>query len=328
MTSDWLLQLGHRNDVYVLPEFRVVYVSVAKNACTSIKWVIGTLAHEDVAHFTAGLSGEVSDEHAVHLRNKFVTGNAWRADEVPIDMRATIRPDRGWFIFTVLRDPWTRFFSAWLEKILMQGPGYRWLREEDWYPSIPRTAGDIMKGFHSFAAAYAGNERLANDPHFRSQRSIILPESVPYSRIYPIDEMDALRRDLESHVAVNGWKHGISFPRFNETPLHANAQVYTPTARAHVERAYADDFLEWGQGWSFDDIENEPTWSEAAIQEVRVAASLRKRLGDVRGIALTHKRNFDHERTLRHRAEKELALYQHFSGPKPLRGSDIDEEPV
>ena len=41
----------HKTATYVLPRWKVVYVSVPKAACTSIKWLIAELQEEDPARF-------------------------------------------------------------------------------------------------------------------------------------------------------------------------------------------------------------------------------------------------------------------------------------
>src|SRR5699024_3446387 len=289
--TDWLSELGHNGRVYVVPEFRLVYVSVAKNACTTLKWVIAELAREDTAGFRSGLHTFVNEEHAVHSRGQFK--HALHPDEVDPALRPEIHPDNGWFVFGVVRDPRDRLFSAWQEKLLMQNPGYRWLRDEPWYPEIPNDAAEIASGFARFvdAAATDSNFSLMNDTHFRLPTQSPSWDVVPYSRIYLLVALGELRSDLMRHVESLGWSGPLHFWRGNETPLRANSAAFADgDVREKIEKIYATDFENFGEFWDFSRIVAAPAWEPAAVQEVRVRAQLGRRLADVREIALRHRK--------------------------------------
>gem|GEM_PF-2189804 len=309
--TDWLAELGHNGRVYVVPEFRLVYVSVAKNACTTLKWVIAELAREDTAGFRSGLHTFVSEEHAVHARGQFT--RALYPDEVDPALRPEVHPDNGWFIFGVVRDPRARLFSAWQEKLLMQNPGYRWLRDEPWYPNIPDNADEIASGFARFVSAAAAdpNFPLLEDTHFRLQTKSLSRHIIPYSRIYPIAEFDELRADLMRHLESQGWSGPLHFWRGNETPLRANATVFADRdVRENIEKIYATDFEQFGELWDFSRIAAAPAWESAAIQEVRVRAQLGRRLGDVREIALRHRKRANREAKRAREANARIAALE------------------
>ena len=46
--DDSLRILGTTRRAYVIPELKLLYISLAKNACTSIKWLMAELAGEDL----------------------------------------------------------------------------------------------------------------------------------------------------------------------------------------------------------------------------------------------------------------------------------------
>jgi hypothetical protein len=301
--------------VYVVPEFRLVYVSVAKNACTTLKWAVAELAREDTTAFHAGLRPYVSDEHAVHARSQFKL--ALHPDEVDSALRAQIHPDNGWFIFGVVRDPRVRLFSAWQDKLLMQAPAYRWLRDEPWYPNIPNDADEIVADFARFVGAAASDPefRLLRDTHFRSQKKALLWGAVPYSRIYPIEALDELRGDLERHTKSLGWDGPLHFRRGNETPLKANSAVFADGVREKIENIYATDFECFGEFWDFARISAVPEWDPATVHEVRSRAELGRRVADVRQIALHHRKRANREAKRADEAvsrlERELSASRH-----------------
>jgi hypothetical protein len=201
-------------------------------------------------------------------------------------------PDNGWFVFGVVRDPRTRLFSAWEDKLLLHEPGFRWARDKPWFPEFPRDAETIVADFARFvdAALELPTLRLFEDDHFRSQVGTLLPETIPYSRIYPIEEMAQLRTDLSRHVEALGWTEPLNFRRSNDNPLRATAAVFAAGVAAKVEQLYAEDFAAFGDFWDLARIDAMPDWTPAQLHEAQVRASIGRRLGDVRHIALDYRR--------------------------------------
>jgi hypothetical protein len=301
-----IASLGHNGRVYVIPEFKLVYASVAKNACTAMKWVMADLAREDVSEFHSGLKPYTAEEHAVHNRDLFK--KALYPDEVDPKTWAEIAPDTGWFIFGILRDPRSRLFSAWQDKLLMQDPAYRWLRREPWYPEIPRDADAIIADFARFVDAFSSHPqfRLRGDTHFRPQVDSLMLDKVPYSRLYSIDELAALHIDLTQHVAALGWHEPLNFRRSNDTPLRANAAAFPDDVREKVEAIYAADFEAFGGMWDFGKIADVADWSPAAVREVQVRGALGVRLGDVRQIALDFRKSAERAARRADKLERQL----------------------
>ena len=58
----------HKTATFVLPRWKVVYVSVPKAACTSIKWMIAHVQEEDPEHFYTSLSREIARPTTIHRR--------------------------------------------------------------------------------------------------------------------------------------------------------------------------------------------------------------------------------------------------------------------
>ncbi len=306
--EDWITPLGHNGRVWIVPEFKLVYVSVAKNACTAIKWVIADLAREDVNTFVSGLRAEPTDESVVHGRSLFK--NVPFPDEIDPAMRSEIHPDNGWFTFAIARDPRSRFFSAWQDKLLMQNPGYRRYRGEPWYPTVPRDATEIISAFARFvdaASSPEGIDLLSKDTHFRRQVNLLKLDKIPYSHVYQIEEFSTLRADLERHLAPLGWSEPVRFRQSNHTPLRANGAAYPDDVRRKVESIYAADFKEFGSHWDFSRIATAPEWSAATVRETQVRGELGLRLGEVRDIALYYRREAKRANHRAARLEKQLS---------------------
>lgn len=60
----------------MVPDYKLVYVSTPKNACTTLKRAVADLAGEDAASFRIGLRAFTMAEHAVHARGWCPPGSA------------------------------------------------------------------------------------------------------------------------------------------------------------------------------------------------------------------------------------------------------------
>jgi hypothetical protein len=289
-TSSWVTTKGFRDRVWIVPEFKIVFVAVAKNACTSIKRVIAELGRENLDKFKPGLKAYTDDGSAVHMRSLY--RKIPSPDKLDPEIAAQIHPDNGWFIFGIVRDPWSRLFSAWQDKMLLQYPAYRWAETKPWYPRFPESTEQINADFARFVDAAVADRKfpLLTNTHFRLQSLTLDHEIVPFSHIYPIGKLDELRDDLAAHVEPLGWQAPIAFQRTNDTPLKANGAVFAGDVRAKVESWYAADFAQFGEYFDFARIEAVPEWTAAQLREVQLRAASTRRLGDVRKIALDYQK--------------------------------------
>ncbi len=282
-TADRLAKVGADPRVYVVPEARLVFVALNKNACTSLKWMTAAIAGEDLTGFKAGLRTYTTDHEAVH--NRSLWRRALTMNRVDPQVRATIDPAQGWFIFGVVRDPRGRLFSAWQNKLLLENAGYTQWRDQPWYPRTSFDAEAVRASFAGFVDALDGDPRhplLMKDNHFKSQTRLLLLNKIRYSRIYDITEMGTLRSELQAHLASVGMSSGLLLPQANDTPLRTNAAVFADGVREKIERIYADDFTRFGDRWDFAAITAAAPWTEAALAEAELRATLGRRISELR----------------------------------------------
>src|SRR5690625_3323716 len=107
---------------FVLPEHKIVYMSVTKAACTSLRWMIAHLSGEDLEGFHRTPVGHQTRLMTVHNRRRWA--RTPQLQDLSEDQLARISRDDGWFIFAVVRDPWSRLWSAWQSKFLVQYTPY------------------------------------------------------------------------------------------------------------------------------------------------------------------------------------------------------------
>jgi hypothetical protein len=293
---------------FALPEQRVFFVQVNKNACTSLKWMLAGVAGEDLKAFAPSLHASTSEQDDIHDRKQWQV--VPRLDAMTPEQRAQIHPDNGWFVFAVTRDPRSRLFSAWQSKLLLENPGYTRYRGEHWYPRHPLTADTVVADFAKFVALFERQPhlRIRRDAHFCDQVNLLHLDAVTYTKIYDIRELDMLLTDLQRHLDSVGWHGQLQLPRLNDTPLAVNAQPFGDGIRERIEKLYAADFELFGDRWDFGRVEQQSPWTDQALHEAEWHAIYGRRIGYLREEALTFRAKFriarERKQVAKARAEK------------------------
>ncbi|MDQ3889804.1 MAG: sulfotransferase family 2 domain-containing protein [Actinomycetota bacterium] len=273
----------HKSATYVLSRWKVVYVAVPKAACTSLKWLIADLQEENRERFYTALTREVTRATTIHRRPQ------WRRTpmlhRLSDEELAEISPERGWFVFTVIRHPSSRLWSAWQSKLLLREP--RWVRRfgtEPWFPRIPSRSSDIVEDFQRFVRSIAENrdQKIMRDRHFLSQSRLVTPEKTPYTRIYETQEIDELLQDLAAQLRRYGWDGSLSLDSANETPLRPLASMFSSEVVDAIAAVYGEDFERFG----YENVVPEPLepaeeYGEAALLEIRRLLERAERIGDL-----------------------------------------------
>lgn len=304
---------------FVAPEHRVLFISVNKNACTSLKWMMAGLIGDDLGGFAGDLMPFATLDEVVHDRSRWSRRS--RLGKLDREVRACIHPENGWFVFGVVRDPRLRFFSAWQNKVLLQSPITSGWRRQPWFPRHPVTEATIVEDFARFTAFMADNPgtRMRQDPHFQSQVALLNADVVPYSRIYEIGELGRLRSDLTAHLEAVGRPHELHLPRANHTPLRARAVLFENGVRERIEQMYAADLDEFGDLWDFDAALHASPWSAEQLAEADLVAALGHRMGDLRDIGLAERKRADEATERAERAERELRELRAAAGSGQVR---------
>jgi hypothetical protein len=306
-----------RRNAWVFPEQKVVWVAIAKNACTSIKWMLADMAGEDRQRIYTSNHAEVSRRMCIHDRDLWQNVK-YPADLEP-DLAAEISPDNGWFIFTVVRDPRVRAWSAWQSKFLQRDPIYkRKFPSPPWAPRLPTSSEDVIEDFKLFTdwvATHPRNRVLA-DPHFALQVDRVDSQSTPYSKVYDIEDLAELPTDLRSHLANLGIDNEVTLGRDNDTYLPVSGEVFGGGVREQLEAIYARDLQRFGARWDFDNImAKRPEWSKAAFSAIADHAAMGERIRDILNVSAEM-------RSQRDKARSELR--QREQVPVTASAEDVD----
>ncbi len=270
--------------LFVLPQWKLVYVSVPKNACTSVKWLMAELAGEDLDRIRKGTGVSYNPTRAGQVHDRSSWQNTPEVGELDTELVQQVHPDNGWFVFGVLRDPRLRFFSAWQDKFLLRSPGYwRWW-DKPLQPPVPQEPADIVESFRRFVlevSADPAHEAL-DDGHFMSQVHALHQEVVPFSHLYDMSELGSMTADLAAHLTAQGYDGPVTLGRSNRSPFEPVGELFAGGVREAIEEMFADDFAGFGERWDFSRIEARPTsWTPDAFAHAHSVIAMNERIADV-----------------------------------------------
>jgi hypothetical protein len=272
---------------FVVRDKKLIYISVTKVACTSLRWMIADLAREDLAGFYPGIAAHQSRLMTIH-REREHWKHTPQVSTMPPDEIAQISPDNGWFIFAVVRDPWSRLWSAWQSKFLVRHPSYLdRFGDEPWFPRVPEKQQDVIDDFQAFVAArpWLTNEELIPDVHFRPQIRSVHLNNINYTRVYDLKDMSVLLADIHTHLKTVGQDQELYLPRSNETPLALIPAVLDNGVAAEIETLYRADFAAFGDRWSLETVKMQDSWTDDAIRFAAYHTVANERIGDISAAA-------------------------------------------
>ncbi len=180
----------------VSEEHKLFYIPVAKCACTSLKSLMVRLAGVDRA--------DIAMELGVHfVTDRFNTGVQLK--DKPIDLAREILASDDYFKFSVIRDPFERLVSAYLEKFVYKRASWRnRVHTEQVVREVQGSAHfDLQTGisFNQFIEHILRQDPYDLDPHWRPQ--YLYFQGVPHiSRIFRLENIDQLEQYLLQQLGI------------------------------------------------------------------------------------------------------------------------------
>lgn len=209
-----------------------------------------------------------------------------------LDIDQTIRNEifaraGGWFVFAVSRNPFSRAVSVFENKVRLGEPRYLAL-EAKYGDRGP--FGDARDAFKAFVhEVLCDPSRRDQDPHFSAQTRLLMPDIVPYARIYRLDEISLMVKELAAHINALGGSATPTPPRENEGLGGPWRDYYDEATAAAIGHAYAQDFA--ALGYDSEDWRGgsgtivEPHWMRRWRAEVVERNATIDRLYDWLGLA-------------------------------------------
>lgn len=241
MTQAAPTKLGHaRNRGIVLEDLRIVYVPVPKTACTSILWSLARLAGLKPSRFGSSRGSEVTPSMTVHDMTQWPAGCRLRRRDD--DWIANVDSDPSWLVFTVVRDPIARLWSAWQSKLLFREPRFvREFGQETWFPRNPNHSGHVLEDFRTFVDAVVSG--TARDAHWLPQTELLESTPLPFNFIGHTEEMGSTMKRLREHLMG---ERVPTLDRRNEGVLPAPWAVLPSGVRKRAVDFYRSDYEAYG----------------------------------------------------------------------------------
>lgn len=269
---------------FVSRRHRYVYVETPKAACTQMKHFIAALEGASFGFQGAPYLRETRLQMLIHQRLHFKMPTVMDLEAEEIGAMLAGRSD--YLIFALVRNPFSRLVSAFESKVRLREPGFsdrskRWVALE--------VGSDVRATFADFVReAIDLYGRKMREHHFMPQHELLLPELIPYSRVFRLEEFAAFEKTFFAHLRDKGVTGKLAFQERNRS-YYPNWRLYydEPTAR-RVAAFYARDFELYGydaDSWQLDQApppllttQSDAYWRQAVIERNEMIEFLYDRL--------------------------------------------------
>lgn len=235
------------DDTWVSRKHRYFYMGIPKTACSKVKMVLQQLE---------GFPLPVNPMR-VHWRNEPGIAFVPSLRDFSRDEVAEVLTSPDWFRFSFVRNPYTRLFSAYRQKVMDLGSPYNGFRESvramAGYPT-PTGSAPGMVAFRDFVRYVARQEDRERDGHWRSQAGTLCLDAIEYDFIGRVESFEegftsVLRRFNAPERLVASVSEVVG-----ATVRVPDAVAYDAEFAEHVYGIYRKDFETFGyhmDSWRF-----------------------------------------------------------------------------
>ena len=171
---------------FVSTRHRYLYVMTPKVGCTTIKHMMAGLERAPLrAEVVPQRQRESKRGMLIHDQQALPLPHLTTL--APEQAAAVLRPEGDYLRFAFVRNPYSRLFSAWNNKLRFVEPSYAAVAA-----AIRGGGGDETApiAFAEFADYVCGREDpVLSDHHWALQTALLFPGAIPYSFICPIEDI-------------------------------------------------------------------------------------------------------------------------------------------
>ena len=245
------------SNILYIKKHKILYVATPKAACTSLKlFFANTLGLKIEKH----ISLHASPELAIH---DFLIYKNFSLFFILYKSFLNLNKQRDIKTFCIVRNPYTRIFSAWQNKILEGDQNYiskYSFLDKNLKINSKKT---IQNAFEDFLIYLDKNiVNIENfDNHWRPQSIFLDIKNVRYDFIGKVEEFDAIKKFLGNQLNMKT----INIPRVNETHLKFDHSFISPLAKKLILKIFPEDFKNFN-------YPKEPPKSKLANGEIKVSS--------------------------------------------------------
>jgi hypothetical protein len=225
----------------VAPRMKVLYVPTTKVACSTLKLLVSQIEGSyDESAANVIISPNISQEQTVH--NYRVHGLE-RFFELKSKRQWEILQSPEWLRVGTLRDPLSRLYSSWENRVLLRAPGTPEVIFERCPDVLVDGRVDVAATFQRFVREFhADPHAFMVDDHFRPQYNTLYSNQLEYHHLVRVDvpgQLQALADALNTRAATN-----VPLQRLNSGLGIKPPQVYDKATADLATEIYARDY-EW-----------------------------------------------------------------------------------
>jgi hypothetical protein len=240
MRSRSVDDLRRDRHLIVAPRSRIVYSPIHKAGCTTVRWVLARAEGDPDRRAAASRRSAPSREQTIHDPD---VARLPKLVQLSRAQRQFVLGSSDWTRIAITRDPYARLFSAW-RGVLLETATPRWSAHRPALDDVVSPDGslDVGASFRRFVRRLDREWEVARaDPHLRPQTDMLFLDTVTWTELVDLAELDALIDRL----------HAVA-PRVRRPAAPANRSVslswrcYDDETAQVVARRYADDFAALG----------------------------------------------------------------------------------
>lgn len=261
---------------------KLVYISVPKAACTTLKWWFAALEGAASELLAATDSIECDPELVIHDNFYKVAPSV---TGLPFELLSEVLTSETNFRFAVVRNPYKRIFSAWQDKLLLCEPSnippYRGCK----FLNISiESASDIADSFEAFLE-HLMNHEAPNywNHHWTPQTMLLRPDLVSYTMISKIESLSDLSQSLANHLPP-GTPNPFSTRHANKNLIPYRREFISDRSVELIRFLYRMDFdvFDYDLEPPKSDKEFSSDQLEVALHAIEIIRGRHQRIGEIR----------------------------------------------
>lgn len=238
-------------DSYVLAQNKIIYVPIAKNACSYFKTIILQIAGLPLPEPFQG-GKETKTKMSIHDRDHINIPSIQDFEDVD-----NLLSNSSYFKFIIKRNPYDRLYSAWANKILFEEPHFApFIKEIKSTLSINNEERISFSQFVEYLDKHIDVENC--DQHWRLQSKVICNKELETFHIYDIKDTNEVIKGIKHRTKLDFF----SYDKINRSFDFRILYPITKESADIIYKLYQKDFINLGydiESWKYSDkskIEN------------------------------------------------------------------------
>jgi sulfotransferase famil protein len=227
---------------------RYVYISVPKAACTTLKYFIAELEHAPCHIEREPYLAVTKLSMRIHQRRYIGVPTVIELNSALVS--SLLSGESGFFIFSLVRNPFSRVVAAFENRIRLCEPGFDLTAKRRW--AAAEAGADVRAAFAGFVSTELEEIiRRSVDYHFIPQNVLLGRPVIPYTKIFQIERFSEFEQEFSAHLRGQGAVIP-EITHLNRSLRRDWRHYYDQATADRVFACYEADFASFGydlEGW-------------------------------------------------------------------------------